>query len=64
MDKETIDAFQKEIEEYSKLMVAKIDNLHYAMDKRFESLKKIICDYLELSSQLSIATVKANLKNV
>ena len=54
----------KELEEWAKLIRAKIDNLHEAMDKRFESLKKVIGEYLELSSNLSIASVKANLKNV
>lgn len=35
-----------------------------ATNKKFETLKKVIGTYLELSSNLSLATVKANLKNV
>jgi len=34
------------------------------LNKRFDHMKKIIGDYLELSSSLSMSSVKANLKNV
>ena len=54
----------KEIDEWTRLIKAKLDNLDKAMNVRFENLKKVLGDYLELSSNLSIATVKANLKNV
>ena len=60
MDQET----KKEIDEWTRLIGAKIDNLHKAIDLRFEKLKKLVGDYLELSSNLSIATIKANLKSV
>ena len=60
MDKE----IQKELDEWSRLIKAKLDNLEMAVNKRFDALKKVIGDYLELSSQLSIASVKANLKSV
>lgn len=55
---------QKEIEEWSRLVVGKLDNLEMKINKRFDAMKKVIGDYLDLSSQMSIATVKANLKNV
>ena len=64
MDKETIDIFQRELEEWTRLINVKIENLHDAINKRFDNLKKVIGDHLELSSNLSIASVKANLKNV
>ena len=64
MEKEVRQAIDDEIVEMSRLLIAKIDNLHNAMNKRFETLKKVIGDYLDLSSNLSIASVKANLKNV
>ena len=60
MDKE----IKKEIDEMTRQLKAKLDNLEAAINRRFENLKKVIGDYLELSSNLSIATVKANLKNV
>ena len=60
MDEQT----QRELDEWARLIGAKIDNLQAAMDKRFEAMKKVIGDYLELSSNLSITSVKANLKNV
>jgi len=60
MDKET----QKEIEEWVRCIKGKLDNLEKAINLRFENLKKVIGDYLELSSNLSITSVKANLKNV
>jgi len=60
MDKE----IQKEMDEWVRLITAKIDNLHEAINKRFEALKKVVGDYLELSSSLSIASVKTSLKSV
>ena len=64
MEKETQEFIEKELNDWTKLVGAKIDNLHNAMDKRFENLKKVVGDYLELSSNLSMATIKANLKSV
>ncbi|MBA7678622.1 hypothetical protein ES703_86900 [subsurface metagenome] len=60
MDEET----KKELSEWARLIKGKLDNLEEAINLRFENLKKVIGDYLELSSNLSIASVKANLKNV
>ena len=60
MDEET----KKELDEWSKLIKAKLDNLEMAVNKKFDSLKKVIGDYLELSSNMGIATIKANLKSV
>ena len=57
-------------EEYNEIkdMLLKLENdLKHVLevtDARFNALKKVIGDYLELSSNLSIASVKANLKNV
>ena len=62
--KEISEVVNKEIDEMTRLIVAKIENLNKAFTVRFDSLKKVIGDYLELSSNLSIATVKANLKSV
>lgn len=64
MDVKNLTPAQKEIDEWARLIKAKLDNLDKAMNIRFENLKKVLGDYLELSSNLSIATVKANLKNV
>jgi len=55
---------KKEMDEWVRLIRAKIDNLEKAINLKFDNLKKVIGDYLELSSNLSIASVKANLKNV
>ena len=41
-----------------------LEMMHQAINKRFENLKKIIGDYLELSSSIAIGSVKTNLKNV
>lgn len=60
MDAET----EKELSDLGRLIKAKLDNLEMAMNKRFDAMKKVIGDYLELSSNISIATVKANLKSV
>lgn len=60
MDKE----IKKEMDEWVRLINAKLDNLQKAIGLRFDNLKKVVGDYLELSSNLSIASVKANLKNV
>lgn len=60
MDQETKQALDIATEEIIKRLV----NLELVMNKRFENLKKVVGDYLELSSNISIATVKANLKNV
>ncbi len=68
MDEKTLEEIRKiwkeELDGYMPLLKAKIDNLDKAINLRFENLKKVIGDYLELSSNLSIASVKANLKNV
>lgn len=54
----------KEITEWTRLIKAKLDGVEKLMNLRFDNLKKVIGDYLELSSNLSITSVKANLKNV
>jgi len=64
MDKELRKIVDDEIVEITRLLMAKLDNLNKAINIRFEGLKKVIGDYLELSSNLSVASVKANLKNV
>lgn len=64
MDKELRKIVDDEIVEITRLLMAKLDNLNKAINIRFENLKKVIGDYLELSSNLSVASVKANLKNV
>lgn len=60
MDAET----KKEMDEWVRLIKGRLDNLEKAVGLRFDSMAKVISDYLELSSNLSMATVKANLKNV
>ena len=64
MDAETKEFIEHEISEMTRLLKAKLDNLEMAINKRFESFRKVIGDYLELSSSMSISTVKANLKSV
>ena len=64
MEEVTQKLIGKEMDEWVRLIKAKLDNLDKAMNVRFENLKKVIGDYLDLSSSLSIATIKANLKNV
>ena len=60
MDEQT----QKELDEWARLIGAKIDNLQKLMDHRFEGMKRVIADYLELQSNMAMATIRANLKNV
>jgi len=64
MDKEIAKKIDDEITEMTRLIVTKIENLNKNMQVKIDCLKKVIGDYLELSSNLSIATVKANLKSV
>ena len=64
MDKEIQKYIDEEIKEMTKVIVAKLESLNKNIQVRIDVLKKVIGDYLELSSNLSIATVKANLKNV
>ena len=54
----------KEIDEMTEVLGKKIDALEMAINKRFDNLKRVVGDYLELSSSLSISTIKANLKSV
>ena len=57
-------------EEYKKItdMLLTLENeIKHVMeitDAKFNLIKRIIGEYLELSSNLAIASVKANLKNV
>jgi len=64
MDEQTKKIIDDEITETIRLLMAKIDNLHAVMNKRFEGMKKVVADYLELQSQISMATIRANLKNI
>ena len=64
MDKEIKKVIDDEIVGITELLLVKINNLHEAINKRFEALKKVVGDYLELSSNIAIGSVKANLKNV
>lgn len=60
MDKQISDLLGKfEID-----MSTKIDELHKAINQRFDNLKKVIGDYLEMSSQMQMSSVKAQLKNI
>ena len=54
----------KEIIEYLESVSQKVDTLTKVFNARIDNLKKVIGDYLELSSNISMATVKANLKSV
>lgn len=54
----------EELAEVINMIMAKISNLAEAQNKKFDTLKKVIGDYLELSSNISIATIKANLKTI
>ena len=60
MDEKT----QKELDEWARLIGTKLDNLEQAINKRFDNMKKVVGDYLELSSNIAIGSVKTNLKNV
>lgn len=60
MDKE----IQEAMNDWVRLIKGKIDTLERTIGLRFDNMKKVVGDHLELSSNLSIATVKANLKNV
>lgn len=41
-----------------------LEVLDKVVNQRIEKLKKVVGDYLELGSNISMATVKANLKSV
>lgn len=60
MDKETIETMEK----LTNAVSERVDKLIELFNLRFEKLKKVIGDYLELSSNLSIASVKTSLKSV
>ncbi|MBA7680527.1 hypothetical protein ES703_88844 [subsurface metagenome] len=60
MDKKDIE----EVKESTARIIQRIDQLKDYMDLRFEKLKNVIGEYLDLSSNISMATVKANLKSV
>lgn len=56
MDKDLINRFEG--------IIKRLDLLEQAINIRFDKLKKVVADYLDLSSNISMASVKANLKSV
>jgi len=60
MDKETIETMEK----LTNAVSERVDKLIELFNVRFENLKKVIGDYLELSSSISLASVKTSLKSV
>lgn len=64
MDHITEEELKKELDEWTRLINGKLGNLERAINLKFDNLKKVIGDYLELSSNISIGTVKANLKTI
>lgn len=60
MDKETIETMEK----LTNAVSERVDKLIELFNAKFENLKKVIGDYLELSSNISLASVKTSLKNV
>ena len=54
----------KEIKESIKEIYEKLDQLATVVNIRIEKLKNVVGDYLELGSNISMSTVKANLKSV
>jgi len=42
----------------------RLTNLEIIANKRIEAIKQVILNYLEASSNIALATVKANLKNI
>lgn len=54
----------KEIKEQIETINEKLDQLGTVVNMRIEKLKKVVGDYLELGANISMATVKANLKSV
>ncbi|MBA7576064.1 hypothetical protein ES708_17901 [subsurface metagenome] len=64
MDKETQKYIDEETKDMTREIVKNIEDLGKTMAIRFDHMKQVVGDYLELSSNLSIATIKANLKSV
>lgn len=56
MDKELIDRLEG--------IIKRLDLFEKVVNVRIDKLKKVVGDYLELSSNISMASVKANLKSV
>lgn len=54
----------KEIKEQIEAINEKLEHLRTVVNVKFENLKKVVGDYLELGANISMATVKANLKSV
>lgn len=64
MDAEIKKFIEDEMNDMARLIKGKLDNLEMAINKRFDAMKKVVGDYLELSSNIAIGSVKNNLKNV
>lgn len=64
MDKQTSDLMEKFEIDMSTKICEKIDELHKSVNQRFDNLKKVIGDYLEMSSQMQMSSVKAQLKQI
>lgn len=52
------------MEKLTNAVSERVDKLIELFNLRFENLKKVIGDYLELSSNISLASVKTSLKSV
>lgn len=64
MDKPIEGTDLEKIKEAIDEIYLKLDKLAEVVNVRIEKLKKIVGDYLELGANISMATVKANLKSV
>lgn len=60
MDEKT----EKTAEQLIDLIRVSLEAMSNKLNMRIDHMKKVMGDYLELSSSLSLASVKANLKSV
>ena len=54
----------KEIEKMKDDIMEKVDLLNQAINLRFDKMKKVITDYLDLTANISLSAVKTSLKSV
>lgn len=54
----------KEIEKLKDDILNRVGLLEQAINARFDKMKKVIGDYLDLTSNIALASVKTSLKSV
>jgi len=52
------------LKDFEIVLTEQLKHITEAINLKFESMKKVVGDYLELTSNISLASVKTALKNI